>query len=551
MPKAGTHSIALSILATAALDKIRTEQLDGQEHSVVPLIALVEGVWQGASSEHPELALASEFGKVPEGWNGRPVTLGHPKREGSFVSAGSPSVFEKETVGMLFNTTMKDKKLKTEAWINKAKVAALGEKAAADIARLFSGEVVEVSTGLFTTLEEASGVFNGQEFCGVWRDVLPDHLAILPEGTIGACSVADGAGAPRVNQAGLRANEIRVMAKKENVMDPTEATNPDAKKAKKKKNPDATDTSTGSDVPGVTGNSGALALQRLSKDFKGQIEFKGNAALSNGDTQTAIATALAACDDCNCYWIVAVFPTFFVYCQNWDAQFYQMDYSIADTGMVTLGSTVTEVRPVTEFVPVQVTISNGGSNMTTQQKIDALMKSGRFNEADKELLATFSEEQLDKALAVKAKDKPAVNADGKPKVEGEAEGGDESADDSADAGEGDEGETAEQTATAPETMESYLNKAPKEIREVLNESVALQKTQKAKLVKDLKGNSRCEFSEDELKGMSMVQLSKLAKLAKLPNYAGNAGSGTPAVNETKDEGFTPAPKVFEAQTAAK
>jgi hypothetical protein len=41
-------------------------------------------------------------------------------------------------------------------------------------------------------MEDTEGVFNGQEFAGIWRNVIPDHLAILPEGVIGACSVADG-----------------------------------------------------------------------------------------------------------------------------------------------------------------------------------------------------------------------------------------------------------------------------------------------------------------------------------------------------------------------
>src|SRR5262245_413939 len=74
-----------------------------------------------------------------------------------------------------------------------------------------NGEIMEVSTGLFIDLEEVDGFYNNERFSGIWRNIVPDHLAVLSPGTIGACSVADGCGAPRTNLKGdpmTRANEL-------------------------------------------------------------------------------------------------------------------------------------------------------------------------------------------------------------------------------------------------------------------------------------------------------------------------------------------------------
>lgn len=176
-------------------EAIRTERFNGRDHVVVPAIVLVEGVLHGANSEFPELALAEEFGKFPETWNGRPVTLSHPMRQGQFVSASSaPEVFESEAVGMVFNSRVEDGKLKVEFFLDP-------EKAGQDeIDRLTSGSTAEVSTGFFADVLEAKGNFKGRDFAGILTGIRPDHIALLSEEEIGACSVADGCGAPRINK---------------------------------------------------------------------------------------------------------------------------------------------------------------------------------------------------------------------------------------------------------------------------------------------------------------------------------------------------------------
>ncbi|MEB3089954.1 hypothetical protein, partial [Parvimonas sp. M20] len=76
-------------VATGSADvaSVRTEEFRGKTYTVVPVIAVVEGVLQGVNSDAPELAVASEFGKFPASWDGRPVMMNHPNIGGMWVSA--------------------------------------------------------------------------------------------------------------------------------------------------------------------------------------------------------------------------------------------------------------------------------------------------------------------------------------------------------------------------------------------------------------------------------------------------------------------------------
>lgn len=182
--------------------EVRLETFEGREHVVLPVVALVEGVLHASNSATPELVLAEEFGKVPQGWNGRPVMLDHPELSGQKVSANSPDVLERWQLGTVFHSEVRDKRLLMEAYIDPARVEAAGEKAAALLENARAGRLVEVSVGVFVASEEAAGEYNGRRFVGIWRDIVPDHLALLPEGSVGACSVDMGCGTPRAASEG-------------------------------------------------------------------------------------------------------------------------------------------------------------------------------------------------------------------------------------------------------------------------------------------------------------------------------------------------------------
>lgn len=181
--------------------QIRTATFNDRDHVVVPVIALVEGVLHAANSESPELVLAEEFEKCPDGWNGRPVVWDHPSLNGQRVSANEPMVLERMQLGQIFNAKVVGKQLHLEAWIDVVQ-AKKSKEGARTLERIQSGETLEVSVGAFVDTESKFGMFGGKKFAGVWRAIVPDHLAMLPEGVPGACSVEMGCGAPRAASAG-------------------------------------------------------------------------------------------------------------------------------------------------------------------------------------------------------------------------------------------------------------------------------------------------------------------------------------------------------------
>jgi hypothetical protein len=175
--------------------KLRTATFRGAEHIVVPVVALVEGVIHASNADTPELVLASEFGKSVAAWNGRPAVFNHPIENGEPVSANSPRVLEGFQIGSVFDARIEGKKLMMEAWLNPA-------LAPNDVVeRLNAGKVVEVSVGVLVDAEPKLGIHQGSRYATIWRNIYPDHLAMLQDGTPGACDVKMGCGAPRAASA--------------------------------------------------------------------------------------------------------------------------------------------------------------------------------------------------------------------------------------------------------------------------------------------------------------------------------------------------------------
>lgn len=176
-------------------NKLQRRQHDGREYAVVPATIIVQGVLNG------ELVPADEMAEFAERWNGRPVPLRHPTNgTGEYISSNDPAVIEQHVIGTIFNAEFVGDRVRAEMWIDTAKVARLGGEAVATLQRLDAGDVVEVSTGYYAHFEEGAGTFNGQAYTGIQRNLVPDHVALLPD-EVGACSVAAGCGAGRFNAA--------------------------------------------------------------------------------------------------------------------------------------------------------------------------------------------------------------------------------------------------------------------------------------------------------------------------------------------------------------
>lgn len=170
---------------------VRNETLEGRPYLAVPMVMIKEGVLNG--SDGPILYTSEELAKVPQVWNTKPVVVQHPTLNGKSLSACDPDVLEKYRVGMIMNTSWDGQRLKAEAWLEPSRLEAVDSRVLNAVQK---GEMMEVSTGLFSEIEPKPGVFKGRQYKGVVRNLRPDHLAILPD-SIGACSIADGAGLMR------------------------------------------------------------------------------------------------------------------------------------------------------------------------------------------------------------------------------------------------------------------------------------------------------------------------------------------------------------------
>jgi len=484
--------VTFSVQVDADKDAIRTEKFNNQDHLVVPVVALVEGVIQGMTAETPELALAEEFGKYPQGWNGRPVTMGHPLINGSPVSANSPGVLEDNAFGVLFNTTLDGDKLKTEAWIGLDDLEEKSEEVQEIVEILQNAsEPIEVSTGLFATIESKDGRFNGEKFNGVWTDVVPDHLAILSPGTKGACSVEDGCGAPRLN-AGSSCSCGGTCESCSRASSPEGDSSPSS-------NQDEVDPS-GSFLEKLAGKS-ARALQSMLNIFGTQSDM---------DVRRALDAALAVENPDTFTAVIAVFEGDFVYERGF-GKLLRRSYEIQSDETVQLGSELTEVRPVTDFVEVKL---GEEDDMNVNELISNA--STPWTEDDREFLEGLSEEQLDKINK-----QITIESDGTSGEDSDGAAGSAVTDDSGESDDG--GQTATPApATHASTAEEYIAQAPGELQEVLQSGLKMQRERKHELVKGLLDNSRNAFTKDELEAMSLDNLERLSALADVPTYEGAA-----------------------------
>lgn len=168
--------------------------LDGKQYLVVPVVAIREGVLNGV------YVTSAEIEKSLPSWNGRPIPLSHPMQNGQPISANSPRVVERDVIGNLYNVNFANGALRGEMWLDVAK-ARRTQDGANTIKRLQNNEMVEVSTGYWSDIDQGNGSYKGKGYSRRARNLLPDHLAILIN-EVGACSIKDGCGAPMINARG-------------------------------------------------------------------------------------------------------------------------------------------------------------------------------------------------------------------------------------------------------------------------------------------------------------------------------------------------------------
>ena len=509
---------------------LQTSSLRGQEHYIIPCVMLVEGVLHSANAENPALALASEFGISPDSWNGRPIVYNHPKINDVFVSANLPEIWDNGVIGQLFESGLSDNnELQANLWLDSSRTPQElidGFKA---------GTVFEVSTGLYATEEEASGTYNGKDYSVIWRNISPDHLAILQEGSIGACSIDDGCGAMRTNASKTQATNIKEYFMNQE----TSVINCDGCKGK------------GGGGKGGGGKKGEemiaseqgllrTFLASVPKRFRASVsKFLGNNQkpiianeLSDIDIRNAIKAALSELELYSYCYIEAVFSKTVVFSAmemtDYEWSLFQVSYSVAEGGAITIGTDFIEVRPETSFVPVVITGSaseddrNSGTGAGGGTPVSNGVVSNVSNSSGE--IMELSQAQMDSIASNVAEKLKALQGTSATTTTTTTQSANETA----------------TTATAPE------------LDNTTKEAIAFAANVRKGLITDLVANG---YTEEELKSIPLAVLQKMAvnkgaTSSTATSYTGAAGSNVTQHNQNaSNEVFTTPMLTFERKPA--
>jgi hypothetical protein len=160
---------------------IATRTHAGRRYLVLKATLLRVGRFTG--SQGPINYSAALLKESASGWNGKPVTVGHPlNRDGRPVPAGSRAGVEGAVIGHLAGVRFDEAsgRLQGELWVDENLASRL---ASGLYHAIRSKRPVDVSTGLELFLDAAGRPLR----------IAPDHLAILKDG-VGACSSGHGCG---------------------------------------------------------------------------------------------------------------------------------------------------------------------------------------------------------------------------------------------------------------------------------------------------------------------------------------------------------------------
>ena len=455
---------------------LREEQYQGRTHIVAPVVLMVEGVHNG--SQGAVLYTAEELGRFAGAWNGRPVPVGHPKDADGFISCNEPDVLEKQVVGQVFNAKFMDGKLKGEIWVDKAKASTISPLA---LAHLLSGVSMDVSIGVFNDEMAATGIWKGEDYTAIARNIRPDHLALLPGGE-GACSWKDGCGV-RANQGGERVKRTKLPG------DTEPGPNEDVVKAREL----------------ISAGWFVTMAKPGFKEAMGQIQSH----LNGLDSPTTY------------HYLEEMFPGHFVYevfGADTVTRYYKQAYSFTNSKL-TLGDGAVEVRKDVKYLDINTNEKTNDGGQTVM-KVDELIanKATLFTEGDREWLTALSDCERAKlvpvVVAAKVEPAPVVNAVKKedpPAVFGKDEA----------------------IAVIKEqlsTKEQFLDLMPTELRDQFETGFALNEVNRAKLIEQITGYTKA-YSEDELKGKPTDELTKLVGMIPAKQNFSGLGNNTITTSE--------------------
>lgn len=474
-------------IKTLSISTYRNETFEGRPHIVAPVTLLVEGVHAGSGG--PLLYTAQELRNCAMFWNGMPLPVYHPERDGMPISCNSPEVTEARSVGRVFNVVYEETptaRLRGEVWIDVNKAQQISPDL---LTRIYANQPVEVSTGLFSTDEAVQGVWNGENYIAIVHDIRPDHLALLP-GTTGACSLADG--------CGIRSNQAQ---------------------------------------------GGEEVDKNFAVNMAGKFNREAQRLLANemsmSDTVSCVARCVYQMDGPTAdNYVEGVFSDHVIYrvepgpqsVPGTPTKMYKRGYTMDDNGRCTLDNDMVEVRRETNYVPVQggggmqmneaggettspvkttttrrnnvateeeITHNEEEENMATPervQKVNSLIQSGAFTEADRSFLENADCPQFTRIESLAAQKTNAAPA-----------------------------------AAAPQTFEQVLASAPVNVQAQFRYNEQKFNEMREGLVARIKGNANNKLTDEQLGAMGIEVLEATAnslapvQAAAQPTYIGAGG----------------------------
>ena len=467
----------------------RIETFQGKEYIVAPAVLLNVGVHPGSIG--PLLYTANELEKTVKSWNNKPVVLYHPGGDGS---AAHPEILESSACGFVMNASFSDNALRADLYIDSARLQELDQTTHQDI---INNKAIEISTGLFSQPIIANGEHEGEEYIGQMIDGQPDHLALLP-GLVGACSIKKGCGL-LVNESSGVDNSKRGVYRFQ---------------ASEK----AAETLTKIGIP-------VLLENELSFSEKGDKLHR------------ALRLKLGSAWD---GWIDEIYESYLIYRDG--SRLFVMYYSDSDSDVELSSTDPVEVKRETRFVFADGSVLNEATKEEDSEmanKADTITslisnEQVQFGEDDREFLETLNDDQLQKLFPVTNE-----NADSK---ETKNDGQGTAVQNSATAStpvlncNGNNGNAVQNTQLS---YDDWMNAAPPEVREIVNNARATTDAEKQRLIDIITNSAQNEFTPEYLKTQKLDVLKGMAKLAQQPVqnsapsvlYNGQGGGPVPTHNQ--------------------
>ena len=473
---------------------VRTEIKEGVSYIVVPIVALVEGEHNGSGGA--VLHSSAEIQRTAGEWNGVPLTINHPNIGGDNISALNPTIMKEWSVGTFENVFYEGGKLKGEGWFNIEKLSQISVET---LVKIKQGEELEVSTGFFSKSDNTEGMWNGEKFEGTIMDIIPDHLAILPNDE-GACNYIDGCGIRDEGKCETCSLNIKgevISLVQEGIEDETIDTEGGEKKIE-------------------------INVNEIKK-----AGFYIN-ELSHSKLREALLQQVNTMDtDGTMHFLREVFDNYFIFekLSTEGTQLFSQKFSIKPSNdEVKIKGKAIEVREKVEFIPLEVNKNFKIEEMVMERKelVETLIANEEtpYDETDRDSLIAMTTEKFDNVLKFvdcKCKEEELVVNEKKEEEEVKEE-----------ITVNQEEEVKEERTQL--TYAELLESATPEDRDFIQNGVEMYKQEKIKAVDALLANTRNPFSKETLEEKSLKELKELATLGNVPiTYDGNSPDSAPKV----------------------